>query len=154
MDQDQQAAPPPPGPPLGEQLRIDERTILVLGQVLDMRTRQPDVANALGAVVGQVRVTAEIRVSQPREGLFRFSTADGVHDFTQDAPAVAAAETAMRTLAAGRAREAGSDDAEIEVSTEYRVSTVEGQRMFVEAHVVATASGRPRIAVRGEGGPS
>ena len=30
-----------------------------------------DVANALGAVVGQVSVSAEARVSQPKEGLFR-----------------------------------------------------------------------------------
>ena len=39
------------------------------------------------------------------------------------------------------------DSAEIEVSREFRVSTVEGQRMFIEAHIVAVASGRPRIAV-------
>jgi N-methylhydantoinase A/oxoprolinase/acetone carboxylase beta subunit len=106
-----------------------------------------DVANALGAVVGQVRVTAEVRVSQPKEGLFRFSTAAGVQDFGDEAPAIAAAEAAVRALAAERAREAGTDEAEIAVATEFRVSTVEGQRMFVEAHVVATASGRPRIAV-------
>jgi hypothetical protein len=88
-----------------------------------------------------------VRVSQPKEGLFRFSTADGVRDFDEEGPAIAAAEAEMRSLAESRAREAGSDDAEIAVSTEFRVSVVEGQRMFVEAHVVATASGRPRIAV-------
>ena len=106
-----------------------------------------DVANALGAVVGQVRVTAEIRVSQPQEGLFRFSTARGMHDFDEEAPAIAAAEAEMRALATSRASEAGADDAEVEVATEFKVSTIEGQRMFIEAHVVATASGRPRIAV-------
>ena len=106
-----------------------------------------DVANALGAVVGQVRVTAEIRVSQPQEGLFRFSTARGMHDFDEEAPAIAAAEAEMRAQAASRASEAGADDPEIEVATEFKVSTIEGQRMFIEAHVVATASGRPRIAV-------
>ncbi|RVC79464.1 hydantoinase/oxoprolinase family protein, partial [Mesorhizobium sp. M4A.F.Ca.ET.022.05.2.1] len=33
-----------------------------------------DVANALGAVVGQVRVSAEARISQPKEGLFRLAS--------------------------------------------------------------------------------
>ena len=35
-----------------------------------------DVANALGAVVGQVRVSAEAMVSQPAEGIFRLSVGD------------------------------------------------------------------------------
>ncbi|TIO14896.1 MAG: hydantoinase/oxoprolinase family protein, partial [Mesorhizobium sp.] len=106
-----------------------------------------DVANALGAVVGQVRVSAEARVSQPMEGLFRVASGETVRDFVDEAAAIAAAETDVRAIAAGRARDAGTDSAEIEVASEFRVSTVEGQRMFIEAHVVAVASGRPRIAV-------
>jgi N-methylhydantoinase A/oxoprolinase/acetone carboxylase beta subunit len=106
-----------------------------------------DVANALGAVVGQVRVTAEVSVSQPEEGLFRVSSAAGLQDFDAEEPAVAAAQAEARATAAVRAAEAGTDDAEIDVATEYRVSVVQDRRMFVEALVVATASGRPRIAV-------
>ncbi|RWQ16118.1 hydantoinase/oxoprolinase family protein, partial [Mesorhizobium sp.] len=106
-----------------------------------------DVANALGAVVGQVRVSAEARVSQPQEGLFRVASGESVRDFNDEAAAIAAAETDVRAIAAGRARDAGTDSAEIEIASEFRVSTVEGQRMFIEAHVVAVASGRPRIAV-------
>ncbi|RWF68943.1 MAG: ABC transporter permease subunit [Mesorhizobium sp.] len=106
-----------------------------------------DVANALGAVVGQVRVSAEARVSQPKEGLFRVASGETVRDFVDEAVAIAAAETDVRAIAAGRARDAGTDSAEIEIASEFRVSTVEGQRMFIEAHVVAVASGRPRIAV-------
>jgi len=105
-----------------------------------------DVANALGAVVGQVRVTVEARVSQPKEGLFRLSSDSGIVDFDEEDPAVAAAEAEARALAASRAAEAGADEVEISVSTEFRVSIVEGQRMFVEAEIVAVASGRPRIA--------
>jgi N-methylhydantoinase A/oxoprolinase/acetone carboxylase beta subunit len=105
-----------------------------------------DVANALGAVVGQVRVTAEARVSQPEEGLFRLSCGETMVDFKEEEPAVAAAEEEVRTVAAARALEAGADNAEIGVATEFHVSTVEGRRMFVEARIVATASGRPRIA--------
>ncbi|TPJ69665.1 hydantoinase/oxoprolinase family protein [Mesorhizobium sp. B2-6-2] len=106
-----------------------------------------DVANALGAVVGQVRVSAEARVSQPKEGLFRLASGQTVRDFTEEDKAIEAAQADVRALAADRAKDAGTDSAEIHVSTEFKVSTIEGQRMFIEAHVVAVASGRPRIAV-------
>jgi N-methylhydantoinase A/oxoprolinase/acetone carboxylase beta subunit len=105
-----------------------------------------DVANALGAVVGQVRVTAEALVSQPEEGLFRLSCGEIMVDFDEEEPAIAAAEKEAHAVAAARALEAGTDNAEIDVTTEFHVSTVEGRRMFVEARIVATASGRPRIA--------
>ncbi|MER9202315.1 hydantoinase/oxoprolinase family protein [Mesorhizobium sp. M0933] len=105
-----------------------------------------DVANALGAVVGQVRVSAEAHISQPKEGLFRLAAGGRVRDFLDEASAIAAADTDVRATAVVLAREAGTDNSEIEVSTQFRISTVEGQRMFIEAHLVAVASGRPRIA--------
>ena len=106
-----------------------------------------DVANALGAVVGQVRVTAQARVSQPKEGLFRLNSDSGVRDFRSEDEALAAAEIDVRGLAAARASAAGASSAEIEIARDIRSSTTEGQRLFIEADVVATASGRPRIAV-------
>ncbi|RWI85417.1 MAG: hydantoinase/oxoprolinase family protein [Mesorhizobium sp.] len=105
-----------------------------------------DVANALGAVVGQVRVSTEAHISQPEEGLFRVAAGGKIGDFLDEATAIAAAETGARASVANLAREAGTDDPQIDVSTEFRVSTVEGQRMFVEARLVAVAHGRPRIA--------
>lgn len=105
-----------------------------------------DVANALGAVVGQVRVSAEASVSQPKEGLFRVTSSGGVRDFTDEAAALAAAEEDVRGLAARRALEAGTDTAEIEIVRDLQAATVEGHRTFVEAHLIAVATGRPRIA--------
>ena len=105
-----------------------------------------DVANALGAVVGQVRVSAEAGVSQPKEGLFRLTSGGTVRDFASEAEAIATAEADVRALAAERAQAAGTDMAEIDLSREFRTSVVEGQRMFIEARIVAVASGRPRIA--------
>jgi len=105
-----------------------------------------DVANALGAVVGQVRVTAEAVVSQPKEGLFRLTAGGKVRDFTDEEEALAAAEADLRSMVAQRAEAAGTDSAEIHVEREIATSTVEGQRSFVEARLVATAAGRPRIA--------
>ena len=105
-----------------------------------------DVANALGAVVGQVRVTAEAVVSQPKEGLFRLAAGEAIHDFTDEGKALDAAEAGVRAAVAERARAAGTDTAEIEVDREIKAATVEGQRSFIEARIVAVAAGRPRIA--------
>lgn len=106
-----------------------------------------DVANALGAVVGQVRVSVEASVSQPEEGLFRVSSGDSVRDFDNEEDAVAFAEADMREIAAARALEAGTDTAEIEIVREFRTSVIQDRRMFVEAQITAIATGRPRIAV-------
>lgn len=105
-----------------------------------------DVANALGAVVGQVRVSAEALVSQPKEGIFRLSAGELLRDFTDEGLAIGAAEARVRELAAERAQAAGADAAEVSVTQDIHTSTVEGQRMFIEARIVAVASGRPRIA--------
>ncbi len=105
-----------------------------------------DVANALGAVVGQVRVTAEALVSQPKEGLFRVTAGETVRDFTDEDAALDAAEASVRGEAAAWALAAGADTAEVEIERQVQAATVEGQRAFVEARVVAIAAGRPRIA--------
>src|SRR5690606_15414745 len=106
-----------------------------------------DVANALGAVVGQVRVSVEANVSRPEEGHVRVSSGDTIKDFDNEKDAVAAAEADVHEIAAARAREAGTDTAEIEIVREFRTSVIQDRRMFVEAQITAIATGRPRIAV-------
>lgn len=105
-----------------------------------------DVANALGAVVGQVRVSIEAQVSQPQQGLFRVSSPEGVVDFQDEDVALEAAERTLAAAIRTRAAEAGAADAEITFERDLRIATVEGKRTFVEAFVTATAAGRPRIA--------
>ena len=100
-----------------------------------------------GAVVGQVRVSAEALVSQPREGQFRVAAGETMQDFTDEAAALDAAEARVRATVAERALAAGTDTAEIEVERDVRTATVEGQRSFIEARIVAVAAGRPRIAM-------
>lgn len=120
-----------------------------VGALLSVECHVPedsDVANALGAVVGQVRVTVEAQVTQPREGLFRVSAGDAVHDFPSEDEALAFAEAELRRQAGARAKEAGTDEAQIVVVRDIRAATVEDKRAFVEAVLTATASGRPRIA--------
>jgi N-methylhydantoinase A/oxoprolinase/acetone carboxylase beta subunit len=105
-----------------------------------------DVANALGAVVGQVRVAVEVSVSQPKEGLYRVAALDGIEDFTSEGQALDRAEAIVREAAASAAERAGTDLAHIDVDRDIRAATIEGQRRFVEAIITAVASGRPRIA--------
>ena len=105
-----------------------------------------DVANALGAVVGQVCMSAEARVSQPEIGLFRLNAGEHLEDFETEEEAMAAAEIHIRAVAAELAERAGTDQARIEIARDIRVATIENERSFVEAFIVATATGRPRVA--------
>lgn len=105
-----------------------------------------DVANALGAVVGQVRMSAEARVSQPQPGVYRINAGEWLEDFETEEEAMAAAEQAARTMAMELAGRAGADHARIEMSRDVRDATIEGERSLVEAFIVATAAGRPRVA--------
>lgn len=105
-----------------------------------------DVANAVGAVAGQVRVSAPAAVSQPNEGRFRVAVGEDVRDFASENEAMTFADARLRELVGDLAIRAGTDSAEIEIRRDIRVATIEGQRMFVEAELVASASGRPRIA--------
>jgi N-methylhydantoinase A/oxoprolinase/acetone carboxylase beta subunit len=108
--------------------------------------RDTDVANALGSVVGQVRVTVEARISQPKEGLFRMAVGELIRDFGNEGDAIAVATAEIRRRVAEKALEAGAGDAEVEISSDIKAASVEGQRSFIEATLLATAAGRPRIA--------
>jgi N-methylhydantoinase A/oxoprolinase/acetone carboxylase beta subunit len=105
-----------------------------------------DVANAVGAVVGRVRIRAEAVVTQPEEGRFRIAAGEHVEDFRDEEAAIAAAASLARRQALDDARLAGAGDCHVEVETNVDAAEVEGQRKFVEARIHATAHGRPRIA--------
>jgi N-methylhydantoinase A/oxoprolinase/acetone carboxylase beta subunit len=105
-----------------------------------------DVANALGAVVGQVRMSSEARISQPEPGLFRLNAGERLDDFETEEEAMLAAEAHIRAAAEALAERAGTDQARIEITRDIRVATIQDERTFVEAFVVATATGRPRVA--------
>jgi N-methylhydantoinase A/oxoprolinase/acetone carboxylase beta subunit len=104
------------------------------------------VANAIGAVVGQVSQRATGIVSSPGEGRFVAHFVDGLTAFKDRFAALAAMEAALIAEATARARKAGAEDVRISVSRDVREATVEGRAMFIEATLTATASGRPRVA--------
>jgi N-methylhydantoinase A/oxoprolinase/acetone carboxylase beta subunit len=102
------------------------------------------VANAVGAVFGQVAQRVHVTVSQPVRGIFRVFTAAGPLDFETVAPALEHARTLAAAEASRRAYQAGAASIELQFSqTDNSVSNDIDGHMFFEAQVTATAFGPP-----------
>lgn len=104
------------------------------------------VANAIGAVVGQISQRASAIVTSPSEGRFTAHLSEGPQQFSNQAEALAAVEAALSQEAESRALAAGAADARITVTRDIREAEIEGRVMFIEARITATAAGRPRVA--------
>jgi N-methylhydantoinase A/oxoprolinase/acetone carboxylase beta subunit len=128
-----------------------------VGERLGTRMVLPEhagVANAIGAVVGQVSQHAEALVSAPAEGRFVVHLAGGREVFGDRDAALARAEAALAEEARAKARAAGAEELRLSVARELREVEIEGRAMFIEARVRVTATGRPRIAVGGGAAPA
>jgi N-methylhydantoinase A/oxoprolinase/acetone carboxylase beta subunit len=120
-----------------------------VGQVLGCEMILPEhagVANAIGAVVGQVSQRVQGLVSSPSEGRFAAHLPDGVQVFNDRETALEVMEAALRHEATSRALRAGAVEVNLTVTREVKQADIEGRTMFIEAMIVATASGRPRVA--------
>ena len=104
------------------------------------------VANAIGAVAGQVSQRLTGMVSSPAEGRFVAHLTAGPQVFSDRDVALEAMETALRAEAETRARAAGAVDLRVSVDRAVKEVEIEGRSMFIEATVTVTASGRPRVA--------
>jgi len=104
------------------------------------------VANAIGAVVGQVRIKESGTVTAQGEGRFIAHLPEGPAGFNDCADALAAIADALSAKATARAVAAGVADPQIATETSVKEAEIEGRQMFVEAELRVTASGRPRIA--------
>ena len=108
-----------------------------------------DVANAIGAVVGQVRVSAEIDLTLSESGHFLLGGAalqPGVaNGFADEATAIATGETLLREHLLGLAREAGAADPVVTVDMQINAVDVDGRRQFVSGCLTGHASGRPAL---------
>ncbi|MBJ2153763.1 hydantoinase/oxoprolinase N-terminal domain-containing protein [Paracoccus sp. IB05] len=104
------------------------------------------VANAIGAVAGQVSQRVSGLVTSPAQGRFVAHFTSGPKAYGDRDAALAALETELRAEAAARAREAGAVDLHLTASREISEAGIEGQILFIEATVTVTATGRPRIA--------
>ena len=105
-----------------------------------------DVANAIGAVVGRVRVHADVYVSQPERGRFRVHHPESTSDVFEQCQAITLAHEIARREAMQHALDAGADGAEIVVTEHLNIAHIEGEEFLVDGTVTASASGRPRVA--------
>ena len=104
-----------------------------------------DVANAIGAVVGRVRMRRQVTVTTPRRGVFRVHS--GPHPETVyelDDARRRAIEAAGRIVAAEMVV-AGAPIFEVEEHWHEKSAVVEGRELFVEGVATVIASGRPRL---------
>ncbi|WP_300033297.1 hydantoinase/oxoprolinase family protein [uncultured Roseobacter sp.] len=108
--------------------------------------RHGDVANAIGAVVGRIRMRETGTVSAAGEGLFRVHDAGGPRDFTDQTAALAALEATLSARAVEKAQRAGAADTHTQVFQDVKTASVEGRSVFVEATVTVEATGRPGVA--------
>ncbi len=105
------------------------------------------VANAIGAVVGQISMRASGQITSPGEGQFRVHFETGPQDYTDQDEAINGLEEYLSAQAMAGARDAGAQGIRVRAERDIRMAKVEGRDVFIEAELTVTASGRPRIAV-------
>ncbi|MDA9228604.1 hydantoinase/oxoprolinase family protein, partial [Rhodobacteraceae bacterium] len=103
------------------------------------------VANAIGAVAGRISFTCVGTVTSPSTGCFRLHGKAGPKDFSSERQALKVLTDDLSSLASKKARSSGADEIDLQVSRDIRYSNIENQRIFMEAEIAVTASGRPRI---------
>ena len=102
-----------------------------------------DVANAIGAVVGRVRMRAEVYVSAPERGIYRVHLRESPRDVIGLEEALVLAEATACAEAVASATAGGADHVEVVVTRVVKQVQLDGEDFFVEATVTAIASGRP-----------
>ncbi len=120
-----------------------------VGNRLSAQTILPEfggVANAIGAVVGQISMRAQAQITSPGEGRFRVHHEAHPQEYGDEAQAIAALEHTLGDAARAAAERAGAQGIHLDFTRDIKRATVEGRGVFVEAMITATASGRPRIA--------
>lgn len=112
-----------------------------------MRLKMPDhadVANAYGAVLGQVSQRVHVTVVQVQRGVFRVYLPTGPVNFDSLAKATEAARASASVRALEMAKWAGTDAATLSFETDENAveNDIDGN-LFFEARVTAIASGPP-----------
>jgi N-methylhydantoinase A/oxoprolinase/acetone carboxylase beta subunit len=115
-----------------------------------------EVANAVGAVAGGVVQRQRVLIT-PLEGgdRLRLHLPEGLNDFHELEEAVAYAQEQMIPWIKARARRAGADQVEAQMTRQDRSVLVKagwGDRLYLGTELVFTAVGRPSPAAREERG--
>ncbi len=110
-----------------------------------------DVANAIGAVVGRVRLRRQVTVTAPRRGIFRVHSGPDPETVYDVDEARRRATAAAERIVAEEMVVAGATDFEVEAHWHEKSAEVEGRALFVEGVATVLASGRPVLARRARG---
>ncbi|MCZ4354458.1 hydantoinase/oxoprolinase family protein [Roseovarius aestuarii] len=105
------------------------------------------VANAIGAVVGQVTIRRSGTVTSPSEGVYRVHLDTGPQDFSEAETALNKLQETLERVARAEASAAGAEDIQISTTRDLRTAQAEARQVFLEGEIMVEASGRPRIAV-------
>lgn len=103
-----------------------------------------EVANAIGAVAGDVVQSATVTITATADERCRVHLAEGPEDHPTLEAALARAETEARAAALRRARGAGAAEPVVTVARDVTTALdAAGRELFVEARITARAAGRP-----------
>jgi N-methylhydantoinase A/oxoprolinase/acetone carboxylase beta subunit len=119
-----------------------------IGALLGTRVEIPehaDVANAIGAVVGKVRIRRQVTVTAPRRGIFRIHAGTEIETVYEQADAQARALEVGREAVAREMVLAGAPEFEVETHWHAKSAEVDGRELFVEGTATVIASGRPKL---------
>jgi len=105
-----------------------------------------DVANAIGAVAGEVRVQKTITITSPDGGSsFQFTSSEGLLNMVDETSAIDKAKEDLRTELATMAEDAGAQSPVFETDIKVYAPTIDGSRHFVEATITMSATGKPKF---------
>lgn len=106
-----------------------------------------DVANAVGAVVGQVRVTVTLTIEVSDGGTFVLTGSDlpqgAKTHYTDEQAALSGAKALAQEAASDKAAAAGARDCVVSVDADVQSAIIEDQRQFIAATITGVATGRP-----------
>lgn len=104
-----------------------------------------DVANAIGAVVGRVRMSQVATISSPQHGLYLVHVGAAPETVTTIDAARAVATTSLTVELERLMRDAGAPVYEVAWEWQQSTADVAGTPMIVEASLTATGTGRPQV---------
>jgi N-methylhydantoinase A/oxoprolinase/acetone carboxylase beta subunit len=119
-----------------------------VGNLLGCKMILPEyagVANAIGAVVGRVRVRKSGTITAPSEGQFRVHLDGTPETFASQDKAMSRLTDHLTQQARAEAVASGVEDIDIATSQDIKSAKAENRDVFLEATITVEASGRPRI---------
>lgn len=105
-----------------------------------------DVANAIGAVAGEVRVQLTVTVTSSDGGSsFQFMSGGKLINMVDEQAVLEKVQSEMKIQITQMANEAGAQSPVFETSVNVQAPMIDGSRHFVEAVIHVTATGRPKF---------